>query len=62
MQNDSQLLMNFRYNFNKSKFIAELECTMKNDNKNCYLDVKRLRGKRLQQYHYIAKKSQILIF
>jgi hypothetical protein len=29
---------------------------MKNDNLNCYLDVKRLRGKRLQQYNYIAKK------
>jgi len=45
------------YNFNKSQFISELECIMKNDNLNCYLDVKRLRGKRLQQYNYIAKKN-----
>jgi hypothetical protein len=43
-------------NFNKSKFISELKFIMNNGNKNSYLDVKRLKSKRIKQYNHIVKK------
>ena len=43
-------------NANKSKFISELKFIMNNSNKNSYLDVKRLKSKRIKQYNHVVKR------
>ncbi|WP_323732831.1 DUF6765 family protein [Candidatus Bandiella euplotis] len=45
-----------KLNVGVEQFLSSLETIMYNDEKNSYLDVKRLQGKRIKQYNELAKQ------